>query len=122
MDTAFGTTPEITHEERVWATFCHLAAFALFLVPPVGQIIAPLVLWLLKRHDSPFIDEHGTEAVNFQISVTLYGIPCFILVFFAIGIPLLLALFVFWFFTVIYASIRTNDGKAFRYPLCIRFL
>lgn len=116
-------SPEITQEDRLWATFCHLSGIiAFFLLPFFGQILVPLILWLIKRHDSPFIDESGKEAVNFQLSVTLYFIPCLILVIFLIGIPLLLVLGLFWFIGAIYASIQANDGNHFRYPLTIRFL
>ncbi|MGC9328727.1 MAG: DUF4870 domain-containing protein [Candidatus Hinthialibacter sp.] len=122
MKDEIGIPPEITREERTWATFCHLASFAFFIIPPFGHIIAPLILWLLKRHDSAFIDEHGKESMNFQISVTLYGLICFLLFFFVIGLPMALILFVFWAVCAIYASIKANDGMSYRYPLTIRFL
>ncbi len=117
-----GISPEISKEERLWSTFCHLSCFAIFLLPPVGHLIAPLILWLIKRHDSAFIDEHGKEAINFQISVSLYAIPCVILTFFLIGIPLAIGLALFWFGASVYAAIQANDGMVFRYPLTIRFL
>jgi len=58
--------------ERTWATFCHLAAFTALLGIPVGLIAGPLVLWLIKRNDSAFVDRHGKAAVNFQLSVVVY--------------------------------------------------
>ena len=53
---------------------CHLSAFAGFTGIPFGTILGLLVIWLLKREESPFIDTHGKEALNFQISVIIYGI------------------------------------------------
>jgi uncharacterized protein len=122
MNDTIGISPEITREESNWATFCHLSGFAVFVLPPFGHVIAPLILWLLKRHDSLFIDEHGKEALNFQISVTIYGLICFMMFFFLIGLPMALILFVFWAVCMIYAAIQANDGMSFRYPLIIRFL
>ena len=122
MNEDMGFTPEILREERNWATICHLAGFAFFILPPIGHVVAPLILWLLKRHDSSFIDEHGKEAVNFQIGVSLYGVLCFILIFFLIGLPIALLLFLFWAICMIYAAIQANDGMSFRYPLIIRLL
>ena len=92
------------------------------MIPIVGQILGPLFIWLLKRQDSIFIDEQGVEAINFQISITIYAIPCFILVIFMVGIPLLFLLFVFWFVMVFYAAVQANNGISYRYPLCFRFL
>ncbi len=122
MNDNMGFTPEILREERNWATICHLSGFAFFILPPIGHVVAPLILWLLKRHDSTFIDEHGKEAVNFQISISIYGILCFILVFLVIGLAMALLLFLFWAICMIYAAIQANDGMSFRYPLIIRLL
>jgi uncharacterized Tic20 family protein len=58
--------------ERTWATFCHLAAFSVLLRIPVGLIAGPLVVWLIKRNDSSFVDRHGKAAVNFQLRMRVY--------------------------------------------------
>jgi len=63
-----------TSQERTWATFCHLAAFTVLLGVPLGLIAGPLVVWLIKRNDSTFVDRHGKAALNFQLSVVVYGI------------------------------------------------
>jgi len=69
-------------EERVPAALCHLAAFAGFSLLFVGHILGPLVVWLLKRDTSVFIDEHGKESLNFQFSITLYSVVALLLVVF----------------------------------------
>ena len=56
--------PATQTEPQTIATICHLASFAGFLMP-FGNILGPLVVWLIKRHDSPYIDYHGKEALNF---------------------------------------------------------
>ena len=100
---------------------CHLLAFAGMLFP-LGNILGPLVMWLMKRQESAVVDAHGKESVNFQISTTIYAVVSAILTIFIIGFPLLLALMVFWLVVVIIASIRANEGGFYRYPLCIRFI
>ena len=109
-------------DERTWATFCHVAAFAGLIVWYCGNIIGPLVVWLVKRQESAFVDENGKEAVNFQISMTIYYIVATVLILALIGFVILPALFVFNIVCTIMAAVKANDGKEFRYPLCIRFI
>jgi len=113
---------ELTKDEKLWATFCHLGALLVFLLWGVGHIIGPVVVWLLKRHDSEFVDWHGRESLNFQISVTIYSIICLLLSFVVVGVFLFFALWIFWFIVVIISAIKANNGEKFEYPLCIRFL
>lgn len=109
--------------ERNWAVFCHLGGFALYLLPfAFGHILVPLVIWLTKRHDSAFIEENGREALNFQISVTIYAIGAGALAFLLIGLPLLFALAVFQFVLMVVASVRASQGEVYRYPLTLRLL
>src|SRR5262245_42355555 len=61
-------------DEKQWAMFCHLAAFAGLVILGIGQILGPLVIWLIKKDTMPFVNQEGKESVNFQISVTIYGI------------------------------------------------
>jgi hypothetical protein len=50
---------------RNWATFCHLAALAGFIGIPFGNILGPLITWLVKRNEYPLVDQQGKEALNF---------------------------------------------------------
>lgn len=108
-------------EERTMAMLCHLLAFAGFIVP-LGNIIGPLVVWLIKKEESGFIDFHGKESLNFQISMTIYFIVSAILILIFIGIILLIALAIFEIIVVIVASVRANEGREYKYPLKIRFI
>ncbi|WP_299892143.1 DUF4870 domain-containing protein [uncultured Lacinutrix sp.] len=54
------------------ATFIHLSTFSRFIIP-FGNFIGPLVLWIVNKDKSQFIDEHGKQAINFQISILLYA-------------------------------------------------
>ncbi len=103
--------------ERTWAGFCHLAGLAWFI--PFGNIIGPLVIWLLKKDEFTLLDNQGKEAVNFQISVTIYAAVCIATI---IAMPLALAVLVFDVVMIIVATIKANEGQKYRYPLCIRFI
>ncbi len=110
-----------SQEERNFAMFCHLGAFcgAIF---PFGSIILPLVLWQIKKEQSAFIDYHGKEAVNFQLTMLIAFIIATVLIVVIIGIPLLIGLFIFDLVMIIIAGIKANDGIHYRYPFCIRFI
>ena len=100
---------------------CHLAALAGFLMP-FGSIVGPLIIWLIKKDEFPFVDEQGKESLNFQISVAIYGIVSAILIIVFIGIILLVALIIADVVLVVVASIKTNKGESYRYPLTIRLI
>jgi uncharacterized Tic20 family protein len=112
---------ESTSEERNWAMACHLASFAGYVIP-MGNIIGPLVAWLMKREELPLVDDQGKEALNFQISMTIYLIISAILILVVIGAVMLLILGVLNIVFPILAAIAANRGERYRYPLCIRFV
>jgi len=88
----------------------------------LGHILGPLAVWLIKRGDSPEIDAHGKESLNFQISMLIYDAIAAILCIFLIGIPILIALWVLNTVLVIIASVKAGEGKFYSYPFTIRFI
>ena len=114
--------PDLTKDEKLYGTLCHLLAFAGYVAPVAGSIVGPLVLWLVKKEESAFVDLHGRESVNFQISILIYTVVSFILTLVVIGFALLLATQILNVVCIIIAAINANDGKVYRYPMCIRFL
>ena len=108
-------------DENMWGMLCHLSALA-GVVIPFGNIIAPLIIWILKKEEFPFVDDQGKESLNFQISITIYFIIGIILVFVAIGVVILPLIGLFALIMVIVASIKANDGVKYRYPLTIRII
>jgi uncharacterized protein len=108
-------------DTRMWGMLCHLAALAGFFIP-FGHLVGPLIVWLIKREEIPFVDDQGKESLNFQISMTIYGIIPMLLAFILIGIPLLILLAIVDFVLIIVASIKSNNGERYRYPLTIRFI
>ncbi|MEA3181755.1 MAG: uncharacterized protein QOI59_5278 [Gammaproteobacteria bacterium] len=110
-----------TQDERTWGMLAHLTAFSGFLIP-LGSVIAPLIVWLVKRDQSPFVADQGKEALNFNISVLLAGIVCGVLVWIFIGILLGVALFIFWLAMTIIAGIKASEGVRYRYPFTLRLV
>lgn len=108
-------------QERTWGMLCHLSALAAFIFP-LGNIFGPLIVWLVKKDESPFIDDQGKESLNFQISFTIYCIFAAILTVIFIGIILLIALGIAFLILVIIASVKANEGEEFRYPFTIRLI
>jgi uncharacterized Tic20 family protein len=111
-------------DARTWAMLCHLGALVLYVIWlfPIGHIIAPLIIWLIKKDESPFVDDQGKESLNFQISMAIYFIIGAILIPVFIGIPILIALGLFHIIIVVVAAVKSNSGEKYRYPLCIRFI
>ncbi|HUT29554.1 MAG TPA: DUF4870 domain-containing protein [Sedimentisphaerales bacterium] len=115
---------EIRRDARMWAMFCHLSGLAglLPVVPVIGAVIAPLILWQVKKEEHPFVDEQGKEALNFQISILIYEVVAGLLCFACIGFFLLPAVVVFDVVFLIIAAIKANNGEHYVYPLKIRFV
>lgn len=111
----------VDKEARTYGMLCHLAALIGYVIP-LGTIIGPLVVWLLKKESSEFVNDQGKEALNFQISCMIYIIVSAILCLILIGVVLLIAIGIFHLIMVIVASVKANDGVRYRYPLTIRFI
>jgi uncharacterized protein len=122
---------------RAWEVMCHLSSviglFGYLGMIPFGNIVAPLIVWLLKRNDSLGVDAHGKESLNFHISWTLYwliglavvGALCFVLIGFLLIPVLIIGGTIGWFtmlILTIIASVKASNGELYRYPLTIRFL
>ena len=111
----------ISKDERTWGMLCHLIAFS-GVVIPFGFLIGPLVIWLIKKDEMPFVDDQGKESLNFQITMLIGVIIGVLLTFVLIGIPFLIVLTIYWLVVVIMAAVKANDGVAYRYHYAIRFL
>ena len=107
---------------RTWNGLCHASALLGFFFPWAGHIIAPLIVWLVKRGDSPEIDAYGKESLNFQLSMLIYDAIAAILCIVLIGVPILIALWVLNTVLVIIASVKAGQGEFYRYPFTIRLI
>lgn len=117
-------------QAKNWAVGCHLAALAGFLGIPFGHILGPLVVWLIKKDEIPFLDAQGKEALNFQISMTVYGIAAliiglasiFIIVMMPAALLIIIAIGLLDLVFIIIAAVKVSNGEDYHYPLAIRFV
>jgi hypothetical protein len=108
-------------DERMWAMIAHLSAYAGHFVP-FGHILGPLIVWILKKDEFPLVDDQGREALNCQISYSIYFIVAGLLIFVVIGIVILPIVWILDVVLVLVAAIKANDGVRYRYPAIIRFI
>jgi uncharacterized Tic20 family protein len=108
-------------DERLWGMLCHLTAFA-GLIIPLGWILGPLIVWLIKKDEMPFVDDQGKESLNFQLTMFIAFIISAILIFVVIGFLLIGVLYIYEIIVLIIASIKANEGMRYRYPYTIKFI
>ena len=121
----------ISRNDKNYSSITHLSGFAGWFFP-FGNILAPLVLWSVKKNDSSFIDEHGKAAVNFQLSIMLYvfllAILCIPIAIFTLGIGIIAIIIgiipavLLKIALIILASIKANNGEDYTYPFTINFI
>ena len=115
-------TPQVSKDEQNWAMICHLAALAGFLIP-FGNIVGPLIVWLIKRAEMPMVERHGKEAVNFQITVSIAMMVCIALMLVRVGFVLAFIVGLGALILTIMAAVNVANGKLdYRYPFARRLL
>lgn len=113
------TTP--SSDEKTMAMVCHLLGLVGYVIP-FGNIVAPLVLWQMKKEGSAYIDYHGKEAVNFQIALTVYIFIAALTIMVLIGFVLAPLVGIAGLVLMIMAAIKAKDGEHYRYPFIFRLL
>jgi len=113
-------------DRRTWALMAHLSALPSMLI--AMAFIGPLLVYAMKK-DDPYIRGHAAAALNFQLSVLLYGLVLGLIFFvgllFVVGlllIPFLIVLAIAWLALICVAAVKAGEGKEYRYPLTIRFV
>lgn len=110
-----------TADEMTWGMIAHLSALV-GVVVPFGTILGPLVVWLIKKDTMPFVDDQGKESLNFQITMFIGFVICFILMFVVIGLFLLPLLGLADLVLVIMAALKAQKGEKYRYPFALRLV
>jgi len=113
--------PHAPQWEKGYSVGMHLTTLAMSIVP----VIPALVMWQIKRQESPYVDDHGKEVVNFQISLTMYGIGATIFTIVTMGLGAVIVWPVFLLFaliTLIMGAVAAGNGRYFRYPACVRLI
>lgn len=120
MDSGPHMDAQADSNERTYAVFLHLTSALWFIIPV--PVVPALIMWQIKKDASPFLDDHGKEVVNFQLSMLLYGILFALLSVIVIGIPFLIALPFFAVICSIIAAVKSGRGEYHRYPVTLRLI
>jgi uncharacterized Tic20 family protein len=111
----------VDQEVRNTAVAAHLSTLVGLMVP-FGSVIGPLAVWLTRRDRDPFIDDTGREALNFGISIAIYGLVALVGALLLVGIPLLIVGVIAWVVLASRAAVKASQGQAYRYPLTPRLV
>ena len=111
----------MSQDEKNFGMLCHLLALSGFIIP-FGNVLGPLVMWLVKKEEFPFVDEQGKEALNFQISLTIAAIVSGVLTLILIGLLMLVIVALAGIILPIIAALKAKDGESYRYPFTLRLI
>ncbi len=118
---------EENNDARTYGSMCHVIALSGLLIP-FGDLLGPLLVWLLRRGAMPFVDHHGKESLNFQLTISLAWLLCLpallsgidgLVLAGAITLVLVTVLDVMF---VIIASLQSAKGEWYRYPVRLPLL
>ena len=121
MSTSFpGATPDKpsgspSQDDRTWGLLAHLSSL-------IGGFIGPLVIWLVKKEESPFVADQAKEALNFQIAVLIASVICAASALVLIGFLLMPVVLIGNIVYTVIAAMEANKGVAYRYPYTIRLI
>ena len=105
-----------TGSDKIWSILSHVSGF-------IGMpFLLPLVVYLAMKGESEYVAANAREALNFHLSLIIYGLCLLPLVWLLIGIPLLVIMGLGAFVLSIVAAIKAADGECYRYPLTLRLI
>jgi len=120
--------PAPTTDEKNWALFVHLSALLSLVVLGGLTFVGPLIIWLIKKDQSKFVDWHGKEALNFILIEFIASAICVVGSIVTCGfgalifIPILIAIVVYSIIIWIIAAMKASSGEYYRYPYVPRLL
>ncbi len=116
-------------QQRQWAMFAHLSALTGIFTGGLGCILGPLIIWLIQKDSMPFVDDQAKEALNFNITVGIVTLGLVlvgtVLLVILIGFLFYFAAFavgIYWLVMTVIATIKSNEGIAYRYPMTLRLV
>ena len=113
---------QVSKDEQNWAMFCHLAALSGFVIP-LGNVLGPLIVWLIKKDTMPLVNQHGKEALNFQITVLIAFVICIVLTLVLIGFLLMFVVGIGALVLTIMAAVKVSNGEFdYKYPFALRLV
>ena len=119
--------------DRAWETGCHLSPLTLLIGIPIANVVAPFVIWFIRKNNSPSTDRHGRAVLNFQLTMTLYFAILLLLsiligkvsILGSLSIPIALGMRAWAYlniFFILRAAYESAQGKLYPYPFSIRFI
>lgn len=108
---------EVSSDDRTWGMLAHLSYFLTFVVGM--SFVAPLIIWIVKKDTSAFVEDQAKEALNFQLSILIVSV---VLVMTICASPLLLVVLIMSIIYSIQAGMAANRGERYRYPYTFRIV
>ena len=126
-------TNAVEQKDRTWETACHLSALILITEIPAANVLAPFIIWIIRKNQSPGTDRHGRAVLNFQLAMTLYFLILFVISVLGrkwgavsiLEVPTGICLRIWAYLNIIFilrGGYKAAKGDLFKYPLSIRFL
>lgn len=112
----------LSEDERTWGMIAHFSALAFFVLPPIGGVVGPLIVWVLKKQQYQFASEAAKESINFNIAVLIGYAVCAVLAFVFVGLVLGFALFLYWLVMTIVAGVKASEGIHYRHRFTLRLV
>ena len=119
---------EIDPQARQWGMFAHLAGLGGFVVPGIGHLLGPFIVWMMKKDHVPFVNDQAKESLNFQITVTIVFVAALIITVASACIGLPVGIFLLPLIGIgdavmaVIAALEANKGIYYRYPLALRLI
>src|SRR5262249_39440959 len=115
---------KVTDQDKMMAQMCHFSALAGVVACGLGMPLGPLLIWQAKKSMGPFVDAHGKEALNFQLT---WWVPTFIIgilgaAVFEYLLVLAVILIIFAGVMAIMGGLKAAEGQMFYYPASIRLI
>lgn len=113
-----------SHDDRNLALIAHLSGLAGIVGAGLLGFLGPLIIYLMKKDTSPYVEAQAKEALNFQITLFLISVACFLLVAISCGalFPLIFVPMTLQVIFAIVAALAVRDGSHYRYPFNFRLL
>lgn len=105
-----------------WAVILHLSGLVGVFIPTIGNILAPLVIWMVKKETVPSLDQVGKDVLNFQISYTIYMWVAGLSSAFCLSWLIVPPIAVLWLVFLIVGAVKAGNGERFDFPLTIKLL
>ncbi|MCU0795229.1 MAG: DUF4870 domain-containing protein [Akkermansiaceae bacterium] len=111
----------VSQDDKTFGMLCHLSGLIASSTIGLG-FVGPLIVWLIKKDQSPYVDAHGKEALNFYLTLLIAVAVCVPLVLIFVGILLLIIIGIGALVLGVLASVAAYQGRMYHYPICIRFI